>query len=221
MNTEEIIILVVSIVVVVGGSLIALAVFCVTRRKKDETEINQVHNNSRILNLTSQSNSYIHYNSPGYSIRGKKSRKSSAASSGSFRSLMINRVRDTAIDDFSEVDRSIGLEGSFGRLDKVDDKIEVDCNQNISSEEITNNLINSCHGNLTEIGDITTATTNRTLHGTTTSLCEQCLTPGSPAPPPVTSTEGTSTSLPATTVEVAKAALGMTNPATASNFPGE
>ena len=30
---------------------------------------------------------------------------------------------------------------------------------------------------------------------------------------------GTSTSLPATTVEVAKAALGMTNPATASDFP--
>ena len=47
----------------------------------------------------------------------------------------------------------------------------------------------------------------------------QCLTPASPVPAPAAATEGTSTSLPATTVEVAKAALGMTNPVTASNFP--
>ena len=216
MMETELIVLVASIVgVVVGGTFLALSVYCCVKVKRKVPE--DVHERT-VYSLSNQSNSYIHYNSPRYSLRGKKSRKSSVTSSGgSFRSLMINRVRDGVLDDF------VGSEdGSIGYIEKVDDKIGLDSNQNIT-DDITINL-NTCHGhmsgNLTELGDLTNATT-RTLHGTTTSLCEQCLTPGSATDqaPPVSSTEGTSTSLPATTVEVAKAALGMTNPATASNFP--
>ena len=68
----------------------------------------------------------------------------------------------------------------------------------IRRESLTNDDVKGVDDkDLTEIpGDITNATT-RTLHGTMTSLCEQCLTPASLHPAaPIAKSEGTSTSLP-------------------------
>ena len=212
----------------VVGAIIVICVICclISKRKVKD------NNNDMSVHSFNQSNSYIHYNSPRYSVRGKKSRKASAnsaltQSSGSFRSLKLNRITDGIMEDYYEHEIAnkivpgvvgVGVDDVKG----IDTKLVVDDNQNNNSIDITIDYLH-CHGNvsgnLTEIpGDITNATT-RTLHGTTTSLCEQCLTPASPAAPPISNSEGTSTSLPATTVEVAKAALGMTNPAMASDFP--
>jgi len=219
------IILVASLVAsaVLGSCLALVAYCCVHTRRKQIIE----NNNEKTFQSFNQSNSYIHYNSPRYSLRGgKKERKGSTASAltfssnGSFRSLKVSKLREAAVDDLHdlhELDMNTPEDDAQYYL-KMDEKVTESLQSNIQEISL-GNMCNPNHsGNITDLADMTNATT-RTLHGTTTSLCEQCLSPSDHVHPAPTNTEGTSTSLPATTVEVAKAALGMTNPATASDFP--
>ena len=222
------------------GSFLATAAYCcvVNRRRTRD------NNNDKSVRSFNESNSYIHYNSPRFSIRGKKgSRKPSVVSGnteneslgGSYKSGMINQALESVTGDLYDLDIH-GPDEVF-RESPREPKSPVD-SDNLSPSTITLEMT-SCHGHgnvSTALTDVTNATT-RTLHGTTTSLCEQCLSPDSlhRSQIPASNTEGkvsrfssfilhfniqgTSTSLPATTVEVAKAALGMTNPDLASKFP--
>ena len=68
------------------------------------------NNNEKTFQSFNQSNSYIHYNSPRYSLRGgKKERKGSTAraltfsSNGSFRSLKVSKLREAAVDDLHDL----------------------------------------------------------------------------------------------------------------------
>ena len=78
--------------------------FCSRRKQIIE------NNNEKTFQSFNQSNSYIHYNSPRYSLRGgKKERKGSTASAltfssnGSFRSLKVSKLREAAVDDLHDL----------------------------------------------------------------------------------------------------------------------
>merc|ERR1711911_270102 len=91
------------------GSLMATAAYCcvVNRRRARD------NNNDKSVRSFNESNSYIHYNSPRFSIRGKKgSRKPSVVSGNteneslgcSYKSGMINQALESVTGDLYDLD---------------------------------------------------------------------------------------------------------------------
>ena len=179
METEMIILVTTLVGFAVLGSLLATAAYCCVVNKRRTRD----NNNDKSVRSFNESNSYIHYNSPRFSIRGKKgSRKPSSTVTGhteneslggSYKSGMVNQ----ALDDLYELD----IHGS----DEVFRESPREAKSPVESDHLSPSSITlemtTCHGHgnvSTALTDVTNATT-RTLHGTTTSLCEQCLSPDS------------------------------------------
>ena len=172
-----------------GCILAVLACLCFASKKKTGE-----NNNDLSVASLNNSNSYIHYNSPRFGAGAKHNKRRTSASSGltqstaSFRSLMINKVRERIDEDCLELCKK--PEQSEKVPPAPAPVVEVETIKP-SETKVTEVASNNC--NVTEVGDTTRDTTNATLkslHGTTTSLCEQCLTPASPTPQPATSTTG-------------------------------
>ena len=175
-----------------GCILAVLACLCFASKKKGSE-----NNNDLSVASLNTSNSYIHYNSPRYGA-GKHNKRRTSATSGltqstaSFGSL--NKVRIERIDeDCLELCKK-----PEEPLEKVPPApvVEVETTK-ASDSEVVEVAGKTCSANVTEVGDTTRDTTRDTtnatlksLHGTTTSLCEQCLTPASPTPQPSSSTTG-------------------------------
>ena len=165
-----------------GCILAVLAcLFFVSKKKTGE------NNNDLSVASLNNSNSYIHYNSPRYGAGAKHNKRRTSATSGltqstaSFGSLMINKVKDRVDEDCLE------LCTKPEQSEKLPPVVEVET----IHTKVTEVASNTC--NVTGVGDTTRDTTNATLkslHGTTTSLCEQCLTPASPTPQPTSSNTG-------------------------------
>ena len=159
------------------GSLLATAAYCcvVNRRRIRD------NNNDKSVRSFNESNSYIHYNSPRFSVRGKKGRKPESGQTeneslgGSYKSGVINQALDSVTNDLYEPDYQ-GPDEVF-RESPRDVKSPVD----LTNHSAITLEMNSCHGHGNVSSALTDATnaTTRTLHGTTTSLCEQCLSPDS------------------------------------------
>ena len=107
------------------------------------------NNNEKTFQSFNQSNSYIHYNSPRYSLRGgKKERKGSTASAltfssnGSFRSLKVSKLREAAVDDLHdlhELDMNTPEDDAQYYL-KMDEKVTESLQSNIqvpTSDQLT------------------------------------------------------------------------------------
>ena len=117
--------------------------FCSRRKQIIE------NNNEKTFQSFNQSNSYIHYNSPRYSLRGgKKERKGSTASAltfssnGSFRSLKVSKLREAAVDDLHdlhELDMNTPEDDAQYYL-KMDEKVTESLQSNIqvpTSDQLT------------------------------------------------------------------------------------
>ena len=173
-----------------GCILAVLACFCFASKKKTGE-----NNNDLSVPSLNNSNSYIHYNSPRYGARAKHNKRRTSATSGltqstaSFGSLVANKVRDRIDEDCLELGKKPEQE------EKVPSVVEAETIQPRDAK-VTEVVGPSC--NVTEVGDTTRDTTRDTtnnatlksLHGTTTSLCEQCLTPASPTPQPTSTDTG-------------------------------
>ena len=168
-----------------GCILAVFACLCFVSKKKTGE-----NNNDLSVPSLNNSNSYIHYNSPRYGARAKHNKRRTSATSGltqstaSFGSLVINKVRDRIDEDCLE------LGSKPEQVEKVPPVVEVETIKPLDTK-VTEVASATC--NVTEVGDTTRDTTNATLkslHGTTTSLCEQCLTPASPTPQPTSSDTG-------------------------------
>ena len=182
----ELIILVCSILgfLTLGCILAVSACLCFVSKKYAEETNDDV--TARSLN---GSNSYIHYNSPRYTARHNKRRTSTAS----------GLTQSTASFGVTErVDDCIELNSKIKEVEEPPPTIAETFKSDLNANESIVNL-NTCNPNIstnmtvTEVGDTTRDTTNATLkslHGTTTSLCEQCLTPSSPAPQPTNTETG-------------------------------
>ena len=170
-----------------GCILAVLAcLFFVSKKKTGE------NNNDLSVASLNNSNSYIHYNSPRYGAGSKHNKRRTSVTSGltqstaSFGSLMINKVRDRVDEDCLELCKK--PEQSEKNPPSPAVEAEATKASDVKVPEVTGHACN-----VTEVGDTTRDTTNATLkslHGTTTSLCEQCLTPASPTPQPTSTTTG-------------------------------
>lgn len=172
-----------------GCILAVLACFCFVSKKKSGE-----NNNDLSVASLNNSNSYIHYNSPRYGAGAKHNKRRTSATSGltqstaSFGSLMINKVRDRIDEDCLELCKK-----PEEQLEKVPLPPVVEVETIKASDSKVTEVTAGATCNVTEVADTTRDTTNATLkslHGTTTSLCEQCLTPASPTPQPTSSTTG-------------------------------
>ena len=193
METEMIILVTTLVGFALLGSLLATAAYCCVLSRRRTRE----NNNDKSVRSFNESNSYIHYNSPRFSVRGKKGgRKPSVVSGqteneslgGSYKSGMINQALESVTDDLYELD--IHSSDEVFKESPRETKFPVDSNH-LSPSNVTLE-ITACHGHgnvSSALTDVTNATT-RTLHGTTTSLCEQCLSLDSPAQTPASNTEG-------------------------------
>ena len=181
----EIIILVCSILgfLTLGCIIAVSACLCLVSRKSSR------ENRNNLTVRSSVSNSYIHYNSPRFS---KHNKRRTSTTSGLTQSTASFGVAER-IDDCIEL-------GSGRKEVKQPDPVKIepaksDLNGN-DSREVNLNSLNaniSTNVTVTEVGDTTRDTTNATLkslHATTTSLCEQCLTPSSPPPQPTNTETG-------------------------------
>ena len=141
----EIIILVCSILgfLTLGCIIAVSACLCLVSRKSSR------ENRNNLTVRSSVSNSYIHYNSPRYSLRGgKKERKGSTASAltfssnGSFRSLKVSKLREAAVDDLHdlhELDMNTPEDDAQYYL-KMDEKVTESLQSNIqvpTSDQLT------------------------------------------------------------------------------------
>ena len=180
METEMIILVTTLVGFAVLGSLLATAAYCCVVSKRRIRD----NNNDKSVRSFNESNSYIHYNSPRFSVRGKKgSRKPSSTVTGhteneslggSYKSGMVNQALESVTDDLYDFH---GADEVF-RESPREAKSPID-SDNLSPSSVTLEMT-TCHGhgNVSTATNVTNATT-RTLHGTTTSLCEQCLSPDS------------------------------------------
>ena len=137
MEFAEIIVLTFSMLGLVVGAVIVICVVCFLMSKRKVKD----NNNDKSVQSFNTSNSYIHYNSPRYSVRGKKSRKASTQSaltqsSGSFSSgLKLNRVTDGIMEDYyeHEVANKIRRESlTNDDVKGVDDKDKSNTSMNIT-----------------------------------------------------------------------------------------
>jgi len=192
---------------VVGVTVSVVAYYClvIKRRRK----VKSPAHSQFVTTPRDTSNSYIHYGSPGNSVRPlRKSKKTSSQRKPSEYSVYSNAsMSDT--DQFTSFQEDSTPKMMWkDALGQGAEEKEVE-NRDVEEEHISQAL-NTCNlsSNLSELG-LTGSSGPTTLQITaSTSLCEQCLSPP-PSPPPML---GTSISLPPTTVEMTKTVLGMTNP---------
>ena len=167
-----------------GCIITVSACLCLMSRKSSS------ENSNNLTVRSSVSNSYIHYNSPRFTAKHNKRRTSTT--SGLTQSTASFGVTER-IDDCIEL-ASGRKEVEEAAPDKIE-PVKSDLNGN-DSREVNLNICNpniSTNVTVTEVGDTTRDTTNATLkslHATTTSLCEQCLTPSSPPPQPTNTETG-------------------------------
>jgi len=195
------------------GATITIVVYCFVikrRRKAVSTEC--------LATPIDTSCSYIHYGSPGNSIRAtrRKRKKTERKDSEYSYSLYSSNNSSSDIGDefMSFRDESPApTKMQLKILDNID-KTEIDENEatcvEVGKEENHSQGLNTCRNlsfNVSELGLTGSSVLNPTSLQITasTSLCEQCLSPP-PSPPPML---GTSISLPPTTVEITKTALGI------------
>merc|ERR1719431_64001 len=197
------------------GATIAIVVYCFVnkrRRKAVSTE--------SLATPIDTSCSYIHYGSPGNSIRAtrRKRKKTERKDSEYSYSLYSSNNSSSDIGDefMSFRDESLAPPTMQLKLIYDRDKTENEENESTSVEvgkdENYSQGLNTCRNlsfNVSELGLTGSSDLNPTSLQITasTSLCEQCLSPP-PSPPPML---GTSISLPPTTVEITKTALGISN----------
>jgi len=196
------------------GVTITIVVYCfvIKRRKAVSTEC--------LATPIDTSNSYIHYGSPGNSIRvtRRKRKKTERKDSEYSYSLYSSNNSSSDIGDefMSFRDDSPALPGI--QLKLIDDRGKPETEEDeaprsvVSKDENNSQSLNTCRNlsfNTSELGLTGSSVLNPTSLQITasTSLCEQCLSPP-PSPPPML---GTSISLPPTTVEITKTALGISN----------
>jgi len=203
---------------VLGLVMAAVAYYCLVTKKS-----RKVRSSTRTMVSTMDiSNSYIHYGSPGDSVKPvRKSKKNSSQrkpSEYSVYSQNSNASMSSIMDKFRNSFREDSL--PYMELNqKVDDKLVSEAVLSTGGKKPNVSLaLNTCQNLSSELSSL--GLTGSSVLGpptlqitASTSLCEQCLSPP-PSPPTLL---GTSVSLPPTTVEMTKTALGMTNPA--SNHP--
>jgi len=206
--------------IVVGLSIAVVAYYCLVKKRKKARS-------TAARSMTSPkdiSNSYIHYGSPGNSVRPmRKSKKTSSkrkASEFSVYSDTSNGSLSGIVDKFKN---SFREDDSlpYTELNKNDDDFAKEEELLSTGGKVLNfsQGLNTCQNLSSNLSDGLGLTGSSLLSPTalqitaSTSLCEQCLSPP-PSPPPLL---GTSVSLPPTTVEMTKTVLGMTM--TASDHP--
>jgi len=197
------------------GVTITIVVYCFVikrRRKAVSTEC--------LATPIDTSCSYVHYGSPGNSIRAtrRKRKKTERKDSEYSYSLYSSNNSSSDIGDEFMSFRDESPAPPIMQLKVIDDraKTEIEEQQNeatcveVGKDENYSQGLNTCRNlsfNLSELGLTGSSDLNPTSLQITasTSLCEQCLSPP-PSPPPML---GTSISLPPTTVEITKTALGI------------
>ena len=199
------------------GLVLGVSAYCclVTRRRK-------VRNDTSMSSPKNISNSYINYGSPGGSEMPV--RKTIAKKDESERKLSVysvyNQNSNASFSDIMDKFRNSLCEESAPYLEleekkSLDEKAILD--EDLSTGEKKPNIsvaLNTCQNLSSELSELGLTGSGSlpppSLQITaSTSLCEQCLSP----PPSPLALLGTSVSLPPTSVEITKAALGMTNPA--------